>query len=56
MKNLKNYGIQEMNANDIKEINGGWLWVPQLIGDAVIYYYETKAAITNVIDGLSDPN
>ena len=25
MKNLKNFGVQELNAKEIKETDGGWL-------------------------------
>jgi hypothetical protein len=27
MKNLENYGVQEMNAKEITEIDGGFIWV-----------------------------
>ena len=33
MQNLENYGVQEMNAKEIREIDGGWI-VPVLRGIA----------------------
>ncbi|MCF6181251.1 hypothetical protein [Lutibacter sp.] len=49
MKNLENYGVLEMNANEIKETNGGFIWIElwgginfvnmsgQLGGDGITY-------------------
>jgi len=27
MKNLENYGVQELNANELKSTNGGFPWI-----------------------------
>tara|TARA_B110001452_G_C14887051_1_gene310062 strand:- start:328 stop:501 length:174 start_codon:yes stop_codon:yes gene_type:complete len=35
MKHLENYGVQELNAREITETDGGWLW--PIIGGAIIY-------------------
>jgi len=35
MKNLKNYGVQAMNAEDIRETDGGFLGI--LISAAMVY-------------------
>ncbi len=34
MKNLKNYGVQELNAQEISETEGGYLWFPPNIFSA----------------------
>ena len=36
MKNLENYGLQELNAQEIKETDGGWLDFE--LGDLVDFY------------------
>ncbi|WP_407264154.1 hypothetical protein [Tenacibaculum maritimum] len=28
MKNLKNYGVQELNASGINQLNGWYWWLP----------------------------
>lgn len=50
MKNLKNSAIQELNPQEIKKINGGWLWVPGVIADAVNTYYELKSTAERIIN------
>ena len=42
MKNLENYGVQELNANEINEIDGGGSFVKlvaSLFGKLTEYYY-----------------
>ena len=43
MKNLQNFGVQELNAKEVKETNGGaippWLWQ----GVAVVFIYNVFA-------------
>ncbi len=51
MKNLENYGVQEMNASEIKEIDGGVFgWDDILIGIAIA----AGAAIINDWDDFKD--
>ncbi len=38
MENFKNYGVQELNAKEIKKVNGGW--VIEVIGAAIYLYNE----------------
>ena len=35
MKNLENYGVQEMSAKEIKKTDGGWFW--PIVAAAVVY-------------------
>ena len=37
MKNLENYGVQEMNAEEIREIQGGLHWFWPVAAGAVLY-------------------
>jgi len=41
MKNLENYGVQEMNAKELREVDGGVFGVDDIIAiaGAVIYLY-----------------
>ena len=39
MKNLENYGVQEMNAREIKETDGGDFGLGIAIAGALIYLY-----------------
>ncbi len=51
MKNLENYGVQEMNASEIKEIDGGVFgWDDILIGIAIA----AGASIINDWDDFKD--
>ena len=40
MKNLENYGVLEMNPQEIREIDGGFLITLPLIGFVWGYIYE----------------
>ncbi|XKX04956.1 hypothetical protein R8G61_11360 [Tenacibaculum maritimum] len=39
MKNLKNYGVQELNASEIRETGGGLLYIlaMQALGSTILY-------------------
>jgi hypothetical protein len=40
MKNLENFGIQELDAKEVREINGGFAWIPVIaLG---IYIYDNR--------------
>tara|TARA_B110000208_G_scaffold189110_1_gene250024 strand:- start:1819 stop:2007 length:189 start_codon:yes stop_codon:yes gene_type:complete len=42
MKNLQNYGVQEMNAEEIREIDGGnWLKALRVFAAAAAAIHET---------------
>ena len=47
MKNLENYGVQELNAKEIMETDGGWV-VPILRG--IAYALSIAAAINDECD------
>lgn len=36
MKNLEIMGVQEMNASEMKDADGGWLWIAVCVG---VYLY-----------------
>jgi hypothetical protein len=62
MKNLENYGVQEISLNDQKNLSGGW-WVAllraagaALAGDAVINYGSSWDALTEGYNGGQDAN
>lgn len=48
MKNLENYGVQELNANEFREIDGGswgWAWkIAKAVYQAVEYGAENAEA------------
>ena len=51
MKNLENYGVQELNAQEIKETDGGVLGIDDIIAGIII---GAAIAIINDCDNFTD--
>ena len=54
MKNLENYGVQELNTKEIKETNGGfWNFVIGAIAGGVLYD-AVKNVYTHDVEGYGE--
>ena len=52
MKNLENYGVQELNAGEIREINGGsWLLLALFVVIAIIFAKDGNSNTATRING-----
>ena len=49
MKKLENYGVQELNTQEIRETDGGWFW--PIVAGAVVY--EIVSDWDNFKDGFA---
>ena len=54
MKNLENYGVQELNAQEIKETDGGWYISPYLYLNSCLYAFEGVKATLGFLSGIAD--
>jgi len=56
MKNLENYGVQEMNAEEIRETDGGSIWVVLgVIASVIAIGAAIDAAAEEFIEGWNNP-
>lgn len=54
MKNLQNFGVQELNSIEIKKIQGGG-WLPDIISDAIDTAVSfTAGIISYALDSYSE--
>jgi len=51
MKNLQNYGVQEMNARELKEVGGGFWWIIAIVILGIIFATDGNSNTSTTING-----
>jgi len=54
MKNSESYGVQEMCAKEMKNVDGGVAWY-FILAAAITIGYAIESAVVGAIDGWNNP-